>query len=321
MEITGANPYYDQLRTAIEEYISRKCSTVAAEGYYSSLIRRYSRCIFEVLIQFPFSEPSRYDKFDEDRMNFYSLALFGAINDSQINPITQEMHYQILFHEQLDANSGSDSDISSIIIMAENKIGEIISVDSELYDLIAAYKDKYGENAENNFRGLLDQIDVLPETVDKGIPLFAIIPNPKRDKLIELLRNNEPDTHIDGTTGIMSLDAYKKHFINYTKSNDSIKEEFKTDIIILKSILKSIFDAQVMNAISIETPFMDLVEQNVICLKESLDKSDFTSFINQYKEQLLDEKYRSLKAENERKQMQAEIIKEIENIVMNKESE
>lgn len=317
LEITGANPYYDQLRTAIEEYISSKCSTVAAEGYYSSLIRRYSRCIFEVLIQFPFSEPSRYDKFDEDRMNFYSLALFGAINDSQINPSTQAMHYQILFHEQLDANSGSDSDISSLILMAENKIGEVIPVDSELYDLIVAYKDNYGENAENNFRGLLDQIDVMPESVDKGIPLFAIIPNPKRDKLIELLRNNKPDMHIDGTTGIMSLDAYKKHFINYTKSNDSIKEEFKTDIIILKSIL----DAQVMNAISIETPFMDLVEQNVICLKESLDKSDFTSFINQYKEQLLDEKYRSLKAENERKQMQAEIIMEIENIVMNKESE
>lgn len=317
LEITGANPYYDQLRTAIEEYISSKCSTVAAEGYYSSLIRRYSRCIFEVLIQFPFSEPSRYDKFDEDRMNFYSLALFGAINDSQINPSTQAMHYQILFHEQLDENSGSDSDISSLILMAENKIGEVIPVDSELYDLIAAFKGNYGDNAENNFRGLLDQIDILPETVDNGLPLFAIIPNPKRDKLIELLRNNEPDTYSDGTTGIMSLDAYKKHFINYTKNNDSIKEEFKTDIIILKNIL----DKQVMNAISIETPFMDLVEQNVICLKESLDKSDFTSFINQYKEQLLDEKYRSLKAENERKQMQAEIIKEIENIVMNKESE
>lgn len=317
LEITGANPYYDQLRTAIEEYISSKCSTVAAEGYYSSLIRRYSRCIFEVLIQFPFSEPSRYDKFDEDRMNFYSLALFGTINDSQINPSTQAMHYQILFHEQLNANSGSDSDISSLILMAENKIGEVIPVDSELYDLIVSFKCNYNDNADNYFRGLLDQIDVLPETVGTGIPLFAIIPNPKRDKLIELLRNIAPDTKIDSTTGIMSLDAYKKHFMNYTKSNDSIKEEFKTDIIILRNIL----DAQVMNAISIETPFMDLVEQNIICLKESLDKSDFTSFINQYKEQLLDEKYRSLKAENERKRMQAEIIKEIENIVMNKESE
>ena len=318
LEITGANPYYDQLRTAIEEYISGRCSTVAAEGYYSSLIRRYSRCIFEVLIQFPFSEPSRYDKFEEDRMNFYSLALFGAINDSQINPSTQAMHYQILFHEQLDTDNNTDEDnIGSLIIMAENKIGEVIAVDSELYDLIVAFINNYGSDAENNFRGILDQIDILPETVDKGLPLFAIIPNPKRDKLIELLRSVDPNSHFDGTSGIMSLDSYKKHFINYSKTNESIKDEFKTDIIILKNIL----DTQVMNAISIETPFMDLVEQNVLCLKESLDKSDFTSFVNQYKELLLDEKYRSLKAENERKQMQAEIIKEIENIVMNKESE
>lgn len=317
LEITGANPYYDQLRTAIQEYISGKCSTIAAEGYYSSLIRRYSRCIFEVLIQFPFSEPSRYDKFDEDRMNFYSLALFGAINDSQINPSKQAMHYQILFHEQLDTNSGSESDATALILMAENKIGEVIAVDSELYDLIVAFKNNYFDDAENTFRGLLDQIDVMPESSDSGLPLFAIVPNPKREKLIEMLRNNDPDVHIDGTNSIMSLDAYKKHFINYSKNNDSIKEEFKTDITILKSIL----DTQVMNAISIETPFMDLVEQNVICLKESLEKSDFTSFVNQYKEQLLDEKYRSIKAENERKQMQAEIIKEIENIVMNKESE
>lgn len=317
LEITGANPYYDQLRTAIQEYISGKCSTIAAEGYYSSLIRRYSRCIFEVLIQFPFSEPSRYDKFDEDRMNFYSLALFGAINDSQINPSKQAMHYQILFHEQLDTDSGSESDATALILMAENKIGEVIAVDSELYDLIVAFKNNYCYDAENTFRGLLDQIDVMPESSDSGLPLFAIVPNPKREKLIEMLRNNDPDVHIDGTNSIMSLDAYKKHFINYSKNNDSIKEEFKTDITILKSIL----DTQVMNAISIETPFMDLVEQNVICLKESLEKSDFTSFVNQYKEQLLDEKYRSIKAENERKQMQAEIIKEIENIVMNKESE
>lgn len=251
-------------------------------------------------------------------MNFYSLALFGAINDSQINPSTQAMHYQILFHEQLDTDNNTDEDnIGSLIIMAENKIGEVIAVDSELYDLIVAFINNYGSDAENNFRGILDQIDILPETVDKGLPLFAIIPNPKRDKLIELLRSVDPNSHFDGTSGIMSLDSYKKHFINYSKTNESIKDEFKTDIIILKNIL----DTQVMNAISIETPFMDLVEQNVLCLKESLDKSDFTSFVNQYKELLLDEKYRSLKAENERKQMQAEIIKEIENIVMNKESE
>ena len=98
-----------ELEKALKKYISEQCGKIAPEGYYNSLIRRYSRSLFEILISTPFGNIARYKKFDDDRRNFYSISLFTDEENPQIQPDKQSMHYQILFHQQINSNTKLNS--------------------------------------------------------------------------------------------------------------------------------------------------------------------------------------------------------------------
>ena len=312
LDISKTNPYYDELHEAVRNYIVSVCSNTAPEGYYSSLIRRYSGNLFEILIACPFSDDIRFDKFNEEKKNFYSLSLFEDSADERLDPTTRPMHYQMLFHELLEASGSADMEISEkLILKAEKKIGEIIPAQTELHGLIKDFAAAHGDNAESDFDNVLSNLSNTAAEDEKGIPLFAIVPNPMREKLVSLLKGDKPVSANSVHTAAFSKEKYREFFKSYEKDIEKIKDEFNTDIEILKAILSN----QVMNATAIEIPFLDLVHQNVTSIKESLEKADFTSFINRKKELILDEKYKRLKSEHERKAMQAEIIHEIESIV------
>lgn len=319
--ITSAHPCYEQLEEAIKKYIAERCRNSAPEGYYSSLIRRYSGNLFYVLIRQPFSEDSRYDEFDRERRNFYSLSLFGADDESlTVRPDVQPMHAQILYHEQLDLINNDNCDdliLQQMIMMSESKIMEPVAVRSELYQLLEKLLNENPDDALKILSGYLNDIQQNVH-IDDGLPLFAVIPNPRREELIEKLKSGHTSAASAETisASMVSRAYYNDYFNEYRKSKNkdtaSIIEDFKIDLKILSTILNQ----QVMNAIAIEVPFLDLVEQNITTLKTALQSlSTFMTFFRENESILMKEESDRLRIEKELKQKRAEILKEIEQIV------
>lgn len=319
--VTSAHPCYEQLEEAIKKYIAERCRNSAPEGYYSSLIRRYSGNLFYVLIRQPFSEDSRYDEFDRERRNFYSLSLFGADDESlTVRPDVQPMHAQILYHEQLDLVDNDNCDdliLQQMIMMSESKIMEPVAVRSELYQLLEKLLNENPDDALKILSGYLNDIQQNVH-IDDGLPLFAVIPNPRREELIEKLKSGRTSAASAETisASMVSRAYYNDYFNEYRKSKNkdtaSIIEDFKIDLKILSTILNQ----QVMNAIAIEVPFLDLVEQNITTLKTALQSlSTFMTFFRENESILMKEESDRLRIEKELKQKRAEILKEIEQIV------
>ncbi len=311
LSVTPIHPHYDELISDISDYVHKKCYSTAPDGYYTSLIRRYSGCLFKTLISTPFAFESRYKAFDQDRKNFYSLSLFDNEIDDTIKPSNQPMHGQILFHTNITELTDNDSDdkapLRNVILLAENKLNQVIPVHSETYKLIDEFMQKYDETA---FRMILSEIRTFSNDNSEGIPLFALNPNPAFEELNSKLKAALSSQNTsDKTFDSLSEQTYHNFFWNYNKTVQSIKEEFISDVLILKNIL----DKQVMNAVSIEIPFLDLVDQNILSLREGL-ATDFNVFINERKNLILEDKYRSYNDEMERKRKQQEILKEIEMI-------
>lgn len=311
LDLNSSHPFYSDIQESIKKYISQQCSNTAPQGYYNSLIRRYSRNLFEILISTPFGNDARYRKFDEERRNFYSLSLFGDENNIQVRPDSQPMHYQILFHQQMTADDKpSDELLSNAIVMTEAVTHEVVAVNSTLYLYLKQFCEKYEGEALPELERLLAQLPVPDTTEGIDIPLFAVRENPAVTKLTELLRG-KLESESEETASRLTEQEYIRFFHNYRKNLEEIPQEFRMDVCILKNILNE----QVMNAVCIEIPFLDLVKQNIISLQESLETSEFTSFINREKSRILEKKYSDLNEENEKRRRRMEIISEIDGIL------
>ncbi len=326
--ISTSHPYYEQLEKAIKQYITNKFENFAPEGYYNSLIRRYSGNLFLILIRQPFTEESRFDLFEEERPNFYSISLFGSKEALSIRPDAQPMHAQILYHEQSGDMKRKEtvSCGERLILLAENRIHGIIPENSELYNLLMQLAENQKSDAETILSTILSDLRSRDIRED-GLPLFAVVPNPLEEELLHRLRMeiSLPTQEIQQVS-LTTKEYYLNYFTAYKKQHNKgtgisaggfqtaarmIGEEFREDVEILREILNH----QVMNAIAIEVPFLDLVEQNVTTLKKSVQSSDFMGFIRDNEEMILSEEYERLHAENEIKQKRAEILHEIESII------
>ena len=311
LEVTPSHPFFKELEKALKKYISEQCGKIAPEGYYNSLIRRYSRSLFEILISTPFGNIARYKKFDDDRRNFYSISLFTDEENPQIQPDKQSMHYQILFHQQINSNNDPQSNsLNDAIVKVESVTNEVIAVNSPLYHNLQNFCEKHPNNALAELDTLLAQLPPVETADANAIPFFAIQENPAVTKLNQLLEHALQESPNSAESQLTER-AYAQFFQNYRKTIEKIPSEFNQDVCILKNILNE----QVMNAVSIEIPFLDLVKQDIISLQKSLETAAFTSFINMEKAHILEEKYNQLNAENENRKRRLEIIREIDRIL------
>ena len=331
--ISPSYSYFDKLEEGIENYVTAQCRSFSPEGYYNSLIRRYSGNLFYVLIRQPFAVESRFSSFDEWRRNFYSLAMFGRDEVLNIRPDKQPMHAKILYH-QIPISEVQNMDItavSNLVLLAEERIHQVIPAKSVLYTLLMQLAEKRGADAEDILKTLLTRLR-SKDIREDGLPLFSVIPNPLEEELIVLLRAQLNESNEGTSDSLTDIGYYRDYFNSYKLENNKdvsptqqqfpkiagiIAREFREDVEILRDIL----NVEVMKAIDIEVPFLDLVEQNFRSLKESLSAEIFMDFIDENKKYILSEEYQRMKAENEVRKKRAEILHEIETIMNYTEGE
>lgn len=302
--ISEKSRYYSELNEQITDFIQEHIKNSAPAGYYSSLIRRYSRDLFEILIGIPYAIDERYAKFESQKMNFYSLSLFDANYDVSVLPGKQPMHSQILFHIMQSENS--ENMLEKSVLLVENIICEVILVNDKMYRLLRQFADINKNNSLDRLRELLGSFNYSEKNTEFN-PAIYPQDNAVKDAVYKIISDDINSGGADTTAVEITSQEYKNYFISYEKTLDGIKKEFDDDLFMLHDILNN----QVMKAIAIETPFIDLIKQEISDVIDSTKDSEFLDFIDEHAEQLLAEKAEQALKTRAKREKQQKILSEI----------
>jgi hypothetical protein len=85
--------------TTVEDFLKKQKNIFDGQGYYQSLIDRFSIDLFNILVDIPFADMKRYKRFEDDFENFSSLAMFDDRKSRTNSGNSQPLYYSILFHQ------------------------------------------------------------------------------------------------------------------------------------------------------------------------------------------------------------------------------
>ena len=310
--------YSDEIKKIIEQCLaeSAKCKTITqevkkslsdelnsidamlADGYYQSLIERFARDIYEILIKSIFSA-NRYEKFKAEMDNFFSLSIFYDPNNKQeyLTVPAKDLPFckLLLFH---------DDDIGTNVAHKEKHIETITNTVLQKLSKKSLVSDLASEISKTVLK-----VDV-PRIV--GILNERLKPNMSDQQVM--------DTYRDAVKQAPRIDLasqdFKKIYTDYHAEKDKnsksegyeqFKDEFNEDIEVLQNVLINAF----IKAINIEKPFI-AKETKII---EDIIEHDFSGFISKNLEYIKKAEFDEINSSAERIQNAKECLKQIREIL------
>jgi hypothetical protein len=296
MEVNVDSPYYDELCMLLKDEIATYrtdllVSDHSNELYYQSLIERFSRYIYQILITSQYSA-ERLREFYDSIDNFYSLSVFYKKPDCEndlayidIAPKDQPLCMMLLFHHYLNAADSIQSLVADII-----RISGLKAVPDEVSKL--AEKAFYAVNGNSSV--IIDAISKKFDKLgDKGDD-FKI--NLVKQVLSQIIESNE-------SCSVADKKAFTQYYERYHSSIrdgklysvDDFRADFDVDIQILQDVLTNSF----VRAVSIEKPFVAREAKSIDDIIDYINSKRFGSFLSanfykiKYKEtQILDRQRR-----------------------------
>ena len=311
MDVEPASPYYDDLNELLKNEISAYRSDLLSSDhinncYYQSLIERFSRDIYEVLILSRYSS-DRLEKFYDNMDNFYSLSVFykkaDCIDDFSyidIAPKDQPLCMMLLFHHYINA-------VDSLRILSDDlcRIAGLKEIPKDVW--------RYAEKAFSATGGRKDEI------IESAKKAFAKIADNTDDFRVNLLKNtlanlieiNEPCSVADKA----SFTQYYERYHSAIKggklySVDDFRTDFDVDIQILQDVLSNAF----VRAVSLEKPFVARESKSIDDIIDYTSKKFGKFLIDNYWKIRYKETIQLDKQRREHEQ-NAAIIDEISNIL------
>lgn len=291
MGVDTSSPYRNELSELLKNeiviYRSDLLSSHTNEFYYQSLIERFSRYIYQILITSPYSVERLgefYDSIDE----FYSLSVFyrkpDCKNDLEyidIAPKNQPLCMMLLFHHYLNA-----TDSIRLLINDISRISGIGEVPEEIFKF--AEKAFFSVNGNNN--SIIDVITKKFANIADESNNFRI--NLVRQALSQIVEINQPCSVTDKKAFIQYYERYHSSIRGgELYSIENFRKDFNVDIQILQDVLTNAF----VRAISMEKPFIAREIKSIDDIIDYIKSKNFSSFFSKnfykikYKEtQLLD---------------------------------
>lgn len=220
--LTQDNPYYDELKEKIKEYIAKQEDLASSEGYYKSLVERFSIDLFELLVRYPYADISCWNRFDEAKENFYGLSMYSEDYDSGLPANQQPMLYTILFHD--DTQKKQQVNVKKVMQFVDTimNIGPYKDISQLLRIIVAAKGDKAYEIVQHTLENVVN-FESNSEKINFARNALNSIVDTKNDDL----SMQEPITK----------KGYEKFLGNKVdKSLDDIKNDINKDIDILQRI-------------------------------------------------------------------------------------
>lgn len=288
-----------ELLDEIKKYINKCKGTEDNRGYYRSLVERFSMDIFEILLRLSLGDEARWNRFESDKNNFYSLVMFNREENMPLE--SQPLFYKILFHDaKYDRYSYYISECVNVLI-------DIVGT-NEIDKKILGYVSKI----------VLAKFDEASEFIKnkcKFIKKGNVKENSNRvsDTLCNEIEIMEDDSISVGFEDI-TKEYYKEYFKNRKdKTIEDVREQINKDICILHDFLES----TAVKAINIEKSFLAREHQIIMSIISSLDPQERTyrDFINSNIYRICSDKYEELNEAELKNQARRNTIKKIKEII------
>lgn len=310
--VDAGSPYRDELAESLKSEVSAYRSDLIStdhsnELYYQSLIERFSRYIYQILITSQYSA-ERLREFYDSIDNFYSLSVFYKKPDCEddlayidIAPKDQPLCMMLLFHHYLNASD-------NIRLMIDD-ISRICRL-REVPDEISKFAEKAFSAAGGKISTIIDAVSKKAENIADKSDEFRI--NLVRQVLSQIIESNEP-------CSVANKEGFTQYYERYHSSIrggklysvEDFRADFDADIQILQDVLVNAF----VRAISMEKPFVAREAKSIDDIIDYIKSKSFAAFLSanfykiKYKEtQLLDKQRRE-------QEQNAAIIKAISGIL------
>ena len=277
MDVEPDSPYYSDLRTLLRDRLAPYRGELASQEessqriYYQSLIERFSRDIYEVLITSQYNS-ERLRKFYDSIDNFFSMSVFykkpGSTDDLSyigVAPQEQPLCMMLLFHHYLNMDAS--------LRRLAGDLCQIVGVESLPEDLLRYVEKAYLADGGSTEDLLERTRKKLARAADKT-DAFRL--NLLKNVLNEVIECGEP-------CNIADQESFTRYYKNYHSSlrggrQDSVEDfrrEFSKDIEILQDVLTNAF----VRAINMEKPFVARETKSIDDIIKHIKSSEFTRFL------------------------------------------
>lgn len=297
LEISTGNIYYDELKVNATNYVEAIKGNINEDGYYLSLIERFARKVFEILIIHPYMSHARLETFENHLSDFYSLTMFYKHRDDELPIGEQPMLGQLLYHD------------------ADNDHANVKKIVNEALDLINKVT---GISSSQNLVKLLEKIVLNKGNVLEDIKKLLVrldCPQDNKLNILELMLNREflKDELSTETPKSNIHDQYLEKMASCrSNSYEWVKDSINQDIQILQDILIN----AVVPAIGIEVPFISRITKVFEDLEASFETDIFDDFIQSNIKKIKSECFNKLQKEAADRMIKAEIVNEINQILL-----
>jgi len=291
----------DTVKKELKDLINNIISSIAYDRkIISPLIERFSRSLFDIIISTPFSAPDRLNKFMDVKKDIYSLATYHAGYAPGKPLFAQSLVLMIMAHKR----SLSLADIKKMILEKIKGIPKI----SENFEKDEKLKT---EIAERIYKGNIDTEKFFSEI--HGCLSNVVVENPSnyRPAVVKKIKNllDECEIRIEEMAEVEFIRSFRKN-LKQADTAKELLEEINGDINVLIEILK---DA-VIEAISIETPFISIMNKQIQSIRNAIKDKRFHEFISRNSKKI--KHFEFSKKEHERSQFEnrRKIVMEMQKI-------
>lgn len=319
MNLSPSSMYYEKIYNELKEEFSDKINRSSDEGYYQSLIERFARDIYEILIQCTYSE-ERYNKFIPEMDNFFSFSVFYNPDLKEENkldyihkaPKDQILCNLLLFHDYNHSTSkesySEKADKLAAMVKGAAGLKEMSAMNLKLIKMIV--KRDY-ENADKTIADILEECDIEEEnqaTISAKVSMLL------QRAVRELPQEEEsPTLKAELSNPVEFRRAYANYFaqIRSNRTYEDMKKDFAYDIEILRDVLLHAF----IRAINMEKSFVAREVKSIEYVISWIESKEFNAFVSNNIEYIKAEEFDNLDRAEAELKIKSAFVMEMNKII------
>ena len=308
----------EKLLKNISEFINGRNEAAEIE-YFNSLIERFARDIYEILILKSRGQ-DRYNKFRERAENYLSMSVFYSAKKSKLSgdefsylsstPSQSPMWKILLWPELFDANEDDSETMTWEIV--RNLTGVFKGRSSSVDKLVGEVLRKYGSNTNSVLTKLFEGFVRSRPEVDTILAVKDIL----NDCLSDCSTTTAGE---DNLIDILSKDIninIKRNMNNSAGTEftyKDIQDEFIADIKVLNDVLKNAF----VEAINMDRAFSAREVGAIEKLIQRVNSDEFSRFVRDNLQLIKYDEMSEIKDEQARQKADEVLMNQINDILAN----
>ena len=299
-------PGEDELRNMLRKLFEAEGIIKEKSDYYQSLVERFSRDLYEILIRTPYTD-ERSQIFYDNSNNFYSMSIFYRSekdDDAFINEKIADlpMCRMLLYHTYREEKDHIEEACTKI-------------------------KEFFADNNEE----LLALVNILGKAVPGDIVSIvtavckeAITASDERTRIYDAkellnrhLRERRAFSNEQRAADITNKEQFREQYREYharrgSRNYEMMRQDFLDDIEILQDILQNAF----IYAIDIEKPFLAKEQKIIEDIKTLVEQNTFAHFIANNIGLIKQEEYSAIVEKEKQEQMNRAYMQRVKELLM-----